>query len=136
MLLILKPSQLLPKGYTLSWAAKIFAYYIYIMEFSGREFKSQSGQLSVATSKNPSVVNTIHIYMRSNKQNPKTCRRAKHCRKSICYLKKLLIFLFSIETVRILISPSTSKMVGCVSPTYKSNILSLQSNYGLFYTFF
>ena len=32
------------------------------MEFSGREFKSQSGQLSVATSKNPSVVNTIYIY--------------------------------------------------------------------------
>ena len=28
------------------------------MEFSGREFKSQSGQLSVATSKNP-----IYIYI-------------------------------------------------------------------------
>ena len=30
MLPILKPSQLLPKGYTLSWAAKTIAYYIYI----------------------------------------------------------------------------------------------------------
>ena len=30
-------------------------------EFSGRGFKSHSGQLSIATSKNPSVVNTICI---------------------------------------------------------------------------
>ena len=33
------------------------------MEFSGRGFKSPSGQLSTATSNNPSVVNTIYIYI-------------------------------------------------------------------------
>ena len=33
------------------------------MEFSGRGFKSHSGQLSMATSKNPSGVNTIYIYI-------------------------------------------------------------------------
>ena len=53
--------------------------------------------------------------MRSKKQNSKTCRRAKPCSKSICYLKRLLIVFLNIETVRILISPSTSKMVGCVT---------------------
>ena len=31
-------------------------------EFSGRGFKSYPGQLSIATSKNPSVVTTIYIY--------------------------------------------------------------------------
>ena len=31
------------------------------MEFGDCEFKSHSGQLSIATSKNPSVVNTICI---------------------------------------------------------------------------
>ena len=31
------------------------------MEFSGRGFKSHSGQLSIATSNNPSLVNTICI---------------------------------------------------------------------------
>ena len=33
------------------------------MEFSGRGFQSRSGKLSIATSKNPSVVNTIYIYI-------------------------------------------------------------------------
>ena len=33
------------------------------MGFSGRGFKSHSGQLSIATSKNPSVVNTIYTYI-------------------------------------------------------------------------
>ena len=33
------------------------------MEFSGCGFKSHSGQLSIDTSKNPSVVNTIDIYI-------------------------------------------------------------------------
>ena len=32
-------------------------------EFSGRRFKCHSGQLSIAISKNPSVVNTIYIYI-------------------------------------------------------------------------
>ena len=32
-------------------------------EISGRGFKSHSGQLSIATLKNPSVVNTIYIYI-------------------------------------------------------------------------
>ena len=32
-------------------------------EFSGRGFKSHSGQLSIATLKNPSVMNTIYIYI-------------------------------------------------------------------------
>ena len=31
--------------------------------YSGRGFKSHSGQLSIATSKNPSVVNTIYMYI-------------------------------------------------------------------------
>ena len=35
--------------------------YIYITEFSGRGFRSHSGQVSIATSKNPSVVNTICV---------------------------------------------------------------------------
>ena len=33
------------------------------MEFSGRGFKSHSGQLSIATSNNPSMVNTTYIYI-------------------------------------------------------------------------
>ena len=33
------------------------------MEFGGRGFKSHSGQLSIATSNNPSVVNTIYTYI-------------------------------------------------------------------------
>ena len=33
------------------------------MEFSGRGFKSHSGQLSIVTSKNPSVMNTIYMYI-------------------------------------------------------------------------
>ena len=43
------------------------AYILYIYniyngtEFSGRGFKSHSGQLSIATSKNPSKANTICI---------------------------------------------------------------------------
>ena len=32
--------------------------YVYRTKFSGRGFKSHSGQLSIATSNNPSVVNT------------------------------------------------------------------------------
>ena len=32
-------------------------------EFSGRGFKSHSGQLSIATSKSPSMVNTIYMYI-------------------------------------------------------------------------
>ena len=71
--------------------------------------------------------------MRSNKQNSKTCRTAKHCSKSICYLKRLLIVLFNIKTVSIL---HLLLKWSVVLPTYKSKILSLQSNYGLFYTFF
>ena len=35
--------------------------YAYITEFSGRGFKSHSGQLPMATSNNPPVVNTIYI---------------------------------------------------------------------------
>ena len=33
------------------------------MEFSGRGFKSHSGQVSIATLKNPSMVNNIYIYI-------------------------------------------------------------------------
>ena len=39
------------------------------MEFSGRGLKSQSGQLSIVISKNPSVVNTIYIYMEREREN-------------------------------------------------------------------
>ena len=36
------------------------------MEFSGCGFKSHSGQLSIATSKNYSVVNNIHRVLKSH----------------------------------------------------------------------
>ena len=44
-------------------------------EFSGRGFKSHLGQLSIATSKNPSVVNTI--YINSFRYNVITCARLR-----------------------------------------------------------
>ena len=39
----------------------MYIYILYIHTFSGRRFKSNSGQLSIATSKNPSVLYTICI---------------------------------------------------------------------------
>ena len=42
-----------------SWPDNLFRLRVW-MEFGGRGFKSQSGQLSLTTSQNPSVVNTIN----------------------------------------------------------------------------
>ena len=44
-----------------SWTHGLIAQSVRASEFSGRGFKSHSGQLSIATSENPSVVNTICI---------------------------------------------------------------------------
>ena len=43
-----------------SWTHGLIAQSVRASEFSGRGFKSHSGQLSIATSKNLSVVNTIY----------------------------------------------------------------------------
>ena len=51
-----------PKSVLNSWPDSSVGQSIWT-QFSGHGFKSQSGQLSIATSKNPSVVNTIYTYM-------------------------------------------------------------------------
>ena len=54
------------------------------MEFSGRGFKSHSGQLSIATSNNLSVVNTIYIVVKVGPQHTDCSILQKQHGHNIC----------------------------------------------------